>query len=384
MEKARIAIVGAGAMGSGIAQVAATAGHRVTLYDPYPQALGKSREVMSKGLDYLESKGRIPSAESIMSRLEFTQELASLKDSEWVIEAIIENEEIKKNLFRELESLVSEETILATNTSSLSVTSLASACQYPGRFLGIHFFNPAPRMPLVEVVPALQTQSEVVERALELISSWGKDPVRAQDSPGFIVNRVARPFYGEALRILEEGKADIPTIDWAMEALGGFRMGPFKLMDYIGHDVNYVVTETVFRSMYYDRRYIPSLVQKRLLDAGWLGRKSGRGFYDYRPGAQNPEPDQEETRGKQIVDRILAMLINEAVDALYMGVASEEDLDLAMTRGVNYPKGLIQWGREIGFEKVLSLLDNLQHETHDDRYRASPLLRQWVSRSKGI
>lgn len=382
MEKERVAVVGAGAMGTGMAQVALAAGHPVRIYDPYPEALEKSRASLRKGLDYLESKGKIPSAEALAFRASFHQELGALKDSDWVLEAIVENEEIKKKLFAELEAVVSDQTILATNTSSLSVTALARACQRPERFLGIHFFNPAPRMALVEVIPALQTDPAMLKRALALIASWSKVPVQAQDSPGFIVNRVARPFYGEALRILEEGKADIPTIDWAMEALGGFRMGPFKLMDYIGHDVNYVVTETVFRAMYYDRRYIPSLVQKRLVDAGWLGRKSGRGFYDYRPQAPTPAPRQDEAEGRQILDRILAMLINEAVDALYMGVASEEDLDRAMTRGVNYPKGLIQWGRDIGFEKVLYTLDRLQQQTHDDRYRASPLLRQWAAESK--
>lgn len=379
-----VGVVGAGAMGTGIAQVAATAGHKVLIYDPYPEALVRSQLSLKDNLQFLESKGKISGAEAILDRVQPQDELAGLQSCDLIIEAIVEKEEVKKQLFAELENIVSDACILATNTSSLSVTSLASACQRPERFLGLHFFNPAPRMPLVEVIGAIQTDSARVKEAASLMAAWGKTPVLAKDSPGFIVNRVARPFYGEALRMLEEGFADIPTIDWAMETLGGFPMGPFKLMDYIGHDVNYVVTETVFRAMYYDRRYMPSLTQLRLLDAGWLGRKSQRGFYDYRPEAPIVTATEDEEKGQQILDRILIMLINEAVDALFMGVATAEDLDLAMTKGVRYPKGLIQWAREIGPKKVLEKLDALQQTTHDDRYRASPLLRQWAHGSVSL
>jgi 3-hydroxybutyryl-CoA dehydrogenase len=240
----------------------------------------------------------------------------------------------------------------------------------------LHFFNPAPLMALVEIVPALQSSSDIVEECYELMKAWQKIPVLAKDTPGFIVNRLARPFYGEALRIHEEGIADPATIDWAMTELGGFRMGPFSLMDYIGHDVNFKVTETVFSAFYYDPRYRPSFTQQRLVDAGFLGRKSGRGFYNYQKGATKPEPKREEALGQKIVDRIRLMLINEAADALFLKIATREDLDLAMTKGVNYPKGLLAWADELGINRVVEGLDDLYHEYLEDRYRCSPLLRR--------
>ena len=248
--------------------------------------------------------------------------------------------------------------------------------------IGIHFFNPAPLMKLVEIIPAVQTGKETLGRTVDLIQSWGKTTVVAKDTPGFIVNRVARPFYGEALRILEEGLADVPTIDWAMTDLGGFRMGPFTLMDYIGHDVNYTVTETVFESFFYDPRYKPSFTQKRLMEAGYLGRKSGRGFFDYREGVKNPEPTKDKKLGKQIVWRILVMLINEAADALYLNIASRDDIELAMTKGVNYPKGLLQWADEKGINHCVTTLDRLHGEYLEDRYRCSPLLRRMAREGK--
>jgi 3-hydroxybutyryl-CoA dehydrogenase len=246
----------------------------------------------------------------------------------------------------------------------------------PQRVLGLHFFNPPPLMALVEVIPAIQTSEHILSDAKDLMQAWGKTPVVAKDTPGFIVNRVARPYYGEALRIYEEGIADMATIDWALTAIAGFRMGPFALMDYIGHDVNYVVTETVFQSFFYDPRYKPSFSQKRLMEAGWLGRKRGRGFYDYSEGAAMPEPVRDELLGGQIVERVVAMLINEAVEALYLQVASAQDLELAMTKGVNYPKGLLQWCDEWEAGKVLYLLDSLYQQYGEDRYRASVLLRR--------
>lgn len=214
------------------------------------------------------------------------------------------------------------------------------------------------------------------------MEQWGKIPVIAKDTPGFIVNRVARPFYGEAIRMYEEGIADIATIDWAMTEIGGFRMGPFALMDYIGHDVNYVVTETVFQSFFYDPRYKPSFSQKRLLEAGWLGRKSGKGFYDYIEGAVQPVPAKDEVLGKEIFERILAMLINEAADALLLGVASAADLETAMTRGVNYPKGLLSWCDEWGVNNCLEKLDSLYDLYREDRYRASAMLRRHAAADK--
>jgi 3-hydroxybutyryl-CoA dehydrogenase len=233
-------------------------------------------------------------------------------------------------------------------------------------------------MPLVEIIPAVQTSEKVLNDSRALVESWGKVTVLAKDTPGVIVNRVARPFYGEALRIYEEGIADFATIDWAMTELGGFRMGPFTLMDYIGNDVNYTVTETVFAAFYYDPRYKPSFTQKRHSEAGYLGRKSGKGYFDYSENAVNPEPNKDEVLGKQILNRILCMLINEAVDAKFLNIASANDIDLAMTKGVNYPKGLLAWSNEIGLENVLQTLSDLQEEYGEDRYRPSALMRRMV------
>jgi len=377
-----IGVVGAGAMGAGIAQVAATAGHKVWVYDTNAAALQRAEKNHEVLLQKLAQKGRIEDAEAVLKRLHYTDNLNELSNCRLVIEAIIENLEIKKHVFGALEQQVCDECILATNTSSLSVTSIASACRLPNRVLGLHFFNPAPLMALVEVVPAIQTDAALVTEAKELMQHWGKTPVIAKDTPGFIVNRVARPFYGEAIRIYEEGIASIATIDWAMKELGGFRMGPFELMDYIGHDVNYVVTETVWQSFFYDPRYKPSFSQKRLLEAGWLGRKSGRGFYNYAEGAEQPQPEKDLKIGQGIVDRILAMLINEAADALHYNIASAQDLELAMTKGVNYPKGLLAWADELGTARVLGLLDSLFDIYHEERYRASMLLRMAVAKGQ--
>jgi 3-hydroxybutyryl-CoA dehydrogenase len=293
-----------------------------------------------------------------------------------VIEAIIENLDIKKSVFKQLEGIVDQDCILATNTSSLSVAAIAAACKHANRVVGIHFFNPAPLMKLVEIIPAIQTEDATLKKSKDLIDGWGKTTVVVKDTPGFIVNRVARPFYGESLRILEEGIADVATIDWALKELAGFRMGPFTLMDYIGNDVNYTVTETVFKAFYNDPRYKPAFTQKRLSEAGYLGRKTGRGYYDYAEGAKNPEANKDEVLGQEIVDRVVAMLINEAADAVFWNVASGEDIDLAMTKGVNYPKGLLKWADEIGIQTCVDRLDALYDEYHEDRYRCSPILRR--------
>lgn len=370
-----VGIIGSGAMGSGIAQVAAMAGHEVLVYDNNDTALQKSEAGLRQILQKLQEKGKIKDVAIILERLRFVNSLNAFSDCGLVIEAIVERLDVKKKVFAELETVVSEECILASNTSSLSIASIASACKKAERVIGIHFFNPAPLMALVEVVPAIQTESSLPERVKQLLIQWGKVPVMAKDTPGFIVNRVARPFYGEALRIYEEGIADMATIDWAMTELGGFKMGPFTLMDYIGHDVNYVVTETVFQSFFYDERYKPSFSQKRLLEAGWLGRKSGKGFYDYAPGAKAAAPLKDEKLGKQIVERILFMLINEAADALFWNIATKEDIELAMTKGVNYPKGLLYWCDELGADYVSAGLDSLYDTYREPRYRASVLLR---------
>jgi 3-hydroxybutyryl-CoA dehydrogenase len=268
--------------------------------------------------------------------------------------------------------------VLATNTSSLSITSIAAACTKPARVVGIHFFNPAAIMPLVEIIPGMATAPEIVSLSKSLIDSWGKTTVLVKDTPGFIVNRVARPYYSEALRIYEEGIADMASIDWAMKEIGGFKMGPFELMDMIGHDVNYVVTETVWKEFYYDPKFKPALSQKRLVEAGYLGRKSGKGFYSYAPGEVLPHPDKNQMKGREIVNRIVVMLINEAADTLYLGIASKNDIDLAMTKGVNYPKGLLKWADEIGINEVVKQLTTLKDFYEEDRYRISPILKNMV------
>ncbi|MNU14508.1 3-hydroxyadipyl-CoA dehydrogenase [compost metagenome] len=372
-----IGIVGCGAMGNGIAQVAAMAGHTVVVYDNNAAALDKARQSTEKTLQKLAEKGKIADAQALLAQYTYSSDLAALKDSGLIIEAIIENLDIKKAVFAQLEALVQDSCILASNTSSLSIASIAAACKKSERVIGIHFFNPAPVMALVEIIPAIQTREGLADEIKALMLQWKKVPVLTKDTPGFIVNRVARPFYGEAIRIMEEGLASKEDIDLAMTQAGGFKMGPFMLTDYIGHDVNYIVTETVFQSFYYDPKYRPAFAQKRLLEAGWLGRKSGKGFYNYEQGEPALTTTLSEKEQKAIVERILFMLINEAVEALYLNIATAADLDLAMTKGVNYPKGLLQWCDELGADYVLAGLDALYNTYHDDRYRASALLRKY-------
>ncbi len=380
----KIGIVGAGSMGSGIAQVAAQCGHKVVLYDTNRGQLDLAEGNLHKLMTSMVEKGKISQeiATQTKSMITYSTEMLNFAGCGLVIEAIIENLAIKKSVFEQLESVVGENCILASNTSSLSIASIAASCKKAHRVLGIHFFNPAPLMPLVEIIPAVQTSPETTSVARNLIDSWKKVTVLTKDTPGFIVNRVARPFYGEALKIYEEGLADFATIDWAMTALGGFKMGPFTLMDYIGNDINYTVTETVFTSFYYDPRYRPSFTQKRHSEAGWYGRKSGRGYYDYAEGAILPTPIQDMELGGTILRRILVMLINEAIDAVFLNIATAQEIDLAMTKGVNYPKGLLAWANEIGLDVVLKELEDLQQTYGDDRYRASVLLRKMVKNNQ--
>ena len=379
----KVSVIGAGTMGMGIAQIAATKGHKVCLYDNYDGAIENANKRIKKILNRLVEKKRITDLEKkeIINRIHFSTKLDEIQKSNIVIEAIIENIKIKKDIFSKIEEIVDKDCILASNTSSLSIASIASACDHAERVIGIHFFNPAPLMPLVEIIPAIQTSENTLIEAKKIIDGWEKVSVITKDTPGFIVNRVARPFYGEAIRIYEEGIADFATIDWSMKEIGGFKMGPFELMDYIGNDINYIVTETVFRSFYFDPRYKPSFTQKRMMEAGYLGRKTGRGFYDYN---NNNKPNEKNNRklGKKILWRILCMLINEASDALFLNIASKEDIDLAMTKGVNYPKGLLAWADEIGIDNVLKQLEELYNEYCEDRYRPSPLLRKMARENK--
>jgi len=315
---------------------------------------------------------------ALMGRIYYIKDLETLADCDMVIEAIVENMKVKQQVFGSLEAVVSDRCILASNTSSLSITEIAASCNLPQRVMGIHFFNPAPLMKLVEIIPAMQSDTDLVTTAQKTIDGWGKYTVRAKDTPGFIVNKVARPFYSEAIKMYEEGIADPATIDWALTELGGFRMGPFTLTDYIGHDVNYKVTESVWKAFYYDGRYKPSFAQKKLVEAGYLGRKAEKGWYDYGSNAVKPTPNKDGELGNTILHRVLAMLINEAADTVYLGICSEADVETAMTKGVNYPKGLLAWGKEIGYGKVVDLLDSLYDRYHEERYRVSPWLRDRV------
>ncbi|MCK8480818.1 3-hydroxyacyl-CoA dehydrogenase NAD-binding domain-containing protein [Psychroserpens algicola] len=386
-----VGIIGSGTMGSGIAQVAATAGCQVKLYDTNQAALDKAKASLENILSRLIEKGRIDTNEKtrIQGNINYVNSLKDLGDSNLTIEAIIENLDIKQKVFSELEGYVSEDCIIASNTSSLSIASIAASLKKPERCIGIHFFNPAPLMKLVEVIPAIQTSKEVLQKSIETISDWKKVVAVAKDTPGFIVNRVARPFYGEALRIYEEGIADFETIDHSLKTLGGFRMGPFELMDFIGNDVNYTVTETVFTAFYFDPRYKPAFTQKRFAEAGYLGRKSGKGYYDYDANgklisrhAEGVSDSHNTELAEQIFNRVLVMLINEAADALFLNIASAEDIDNAMTKGVNYPKGLLTWADEKGIDWCVNTMDELYNDYHEDRYRCSPLLRKMHRENK--
>ena len=289
-----IGVVGSGAMGTGIAQVAAVAGHTVLLFDARDGAAQAACDSIRKVLTMLVDKGRMNSeqATAAVSRLHAASSLSEFKQSALVVEAIVENLEMKQQLFTSLEAIVTNDCILATNTSSISITSIGAKLKHPARLVGMHFFNPVPLMALVEVISGLATSPAVADCIDATAKAWGKLPVRATSTPGFIVNRVARPFYAEALRLLLEQAADPASIDAVMRESGGFRMGPFELMDLIGHDVNFAVTQSVFEAYYNDPRFTPSIIQKELLNAGYLGRKSGRGFYSYGPDIPAPAVQQ--------------------------------------------------------------------------------------------
>jgi 3-hydroxybutyryl-CoA dehydrogenase len=374
-------------MGSGIAQVAASHGHRVILVDADPHALDRARAGIEQAMRRETEKGRLDAAAAgeIMGRIHYHGEgLDAFADCALVIEAIVERLDAKREAFARLQRVVADDCVLATNTSSLAIAAIASACTRSERVIGVHFFNPVPVMPLVEIIPWLGTAPHVTAETRALVDGWKKTTVLAADTPGFIVNRVARPFYGEGLRIHDEGIADAATIDWAMRELGGFRMGPFELIDLIGLDVNFAVTNAVYQGLFFDSRYRPSLTQQRLVESGRLGRKTGRGFYDYRDGATKPAPTADRALGTRILDRILVMLINEAVDAVHWRVASPADIDLAVTKGVNYPKGLLAWGAELGMDRVLAGLTALREEYGEERYRPSVLLTRMVRDGRAL
>lgn len=454
-------------MGGGIAQVAAAAGHSVLLFDAMDGVAQKAKARLRTGFDGLISKKKIDrsTADAILQRIEVISSIEALRGARLVVEAIKEDLEVKRRLFAQLEAITGVDTILATNTSSISITAIARDAARPGQIVGMHFFNPAPVMKLVEIVSGVATDPAVAKTLFDLAMRWDKEPVFAKSTPGFIVNRVARPYYGEALRLLEEGVLDCLTIDTLMTEGGGFRMGPFKLMDLIGNDVNFAVSESVFTAYYQEPRFRPSIMQRELVNAGHLGVKTGRGFYDYTesssaatPAATLPDSGAEqlpadfivgrdfevdgveisttdgrtarlrEFQGQKpviicdlsnsdsrsprvgytaspavpanvlarftatlhargtaatplpdypglVVMRILALIVNEAFETMLQGVASEMDLDKAMRFGVNYPRGPVEWARNIGLLRVLSVLDNLFDATRDSRYRASVALR---------
>lgn len=305
---ATVAVIGAGTMGAGIAQLAATHGHKVLLFDLAEEPLEKAMTKMMASLSRLVTKGKFTEQQvsDLRQRIVLVTDLASLADADIVIEAIVEDLAIKRKLFSDLEGLVDERTVLASNTSSLSISALARGMAHPSRFVGMHFFNPAPVMKLVEVIAGIDSDPAVLSEVQQLATSWRKVAVQAKSTPGFIVNRVARPYYAEALRLVEEGFGSPATIDTVLTACGGFRMGPFALTDLIGHDVNYAVTESVYHAFYQDSWFKPSLVQKDLVDAGHLGRKSGKGFYHYSDSAaktgQSPSPSQSKGKSQSLAD----------------------------------------------------------------------------------
>jgi 3-hydroxybutyryl-CoA dehydrogenase len=408
-----VGVVGAGTMGAGIAEAAARAGCPVRLHDPFPEAIARGLERIEKSLRRSAERGSISDddAKAALARVEAAEKLEALTGCDVVIEAAPEDRAIKEDLFRRLDAACPAPAVLATNTSSLSVTAIGATVADPGRVVGMHFFNPAPVMRLVEVVAGAQSRSEAVQTAEELAQRMGKTPVRASDTPGFIVNRVARPFYGEALRMLGEGIAGVEAIDATMRELG-YRMGPFELIDLIGVDVNLAVTRSVWEATFYEPRYRPHSIQARLAEAGMHGRKTGRGFYGYdadgkklgpsegvepvrppeaAPGIALPGgieaaativagrlglPESALDDGRAaIAARMLAMLVNEAVFAVDDGVASPEGVDTALRLGANHPKGPFQWMSELGPGLAFALMDGLWDWYREERYRPAPGLR---------
>jgi 3-hydroxybutyryl-CoA dehydrogenase len=388
----RIGVLGSGTMGAGIAQVAAEAGLQVLLHDPLPGAVERARQRIGAFLDKRVEKGQLTAGarQEALDRIEPRDTIQGLAAAELVVEAIPEELSLKQDAFRLLDAATSPATLLATNTSSLSIGRIASATTHPERVLGMHFFNPVPLMALVEVIAGPHTDPKACDRAAQVATRLGKTAVRAADTPGFIVNRVARPFYLESLRIVGDGAAGVAEVDAALRSIG-FRMGPFELVDAIGLDVNFAVSQSVYEQFFFDPRYRPHPLQRMLLDAGRLGRKAGGGFYDYGADGgrvavwsgveQRPAgPRIAGLSEQQIAARVLATIVNEAASAVADGVATPEAIDTAMRLGTNYPSGPLEWGERIGLDHVIHTMDALHATVPDGRYRVVPLLRQLAER----
>ncbi len=381
--RAHVAVIGAGAMGTGIAQVAAAAGHPVSLVDAGPGAAAAAIARLAATLERLVGKGRLAPEEApaILSRLQTVSLITDLPECGLVIEAVPEVLDLKQRIFTEVARHQPSTTLLATNTSSLDIGAIAEPVPDPERVLGLHFFNPPPVMRLVEVIHAATTSEAYLRHATLMMTHWGKTPVQCASTPGFIVNRVARPFYGEAQRIVESGVADAATVDWILRERGGFPMGPLELTDFIGQDVNLAVGTSVWEQTGRDERYAPTGLQQSLVAAGTLGRKSGAGIYRYAADGARIVPDPDLGLAERLVGgpiatdplaRTIAMLVNEAVDLVHRGEASAEDVDTAMRLGVRYPQGPIAWGRAIGFDVVAAQIAALDEAYPGGRYRPSP------------
>jgi 3-hydroxybutyryl-CoA dehydrogenase len=388
-----LGVLGAGTMGAGIAQVAAEAGLAVVVHDPIDGATERARERIGGFLQRKVEKEQLDAADAddAMGRLRAVESVEALTGADLVVEAIPEELTLKQEAFRRLDAVAAPTTILATNTSSLSVAAVGAATRDPGRVVGMHFFNPVPLMALVEVIAGPMTRPDVTEATALVARRLGKTPVIAADTPGFIVNRVARPYYLEAFRIVGEGVADVEEIDEAMRGIG-FKMGPFELIDAIGADVNFAVSRSVFEQFFGDPRYRPHPLQRTLVEAGRLGRKTSGGCYDYDADGGRGEvwaglarratgPRSVPLDSAQIEARILAAIVNEAASAVADGVAAPSAVDTAMRLGTNWPDGPLAWGERIGLSSVVHTLDALHAAVPDGRYRTVPLLRSLAETS---
>jgi 3-hydroxybutyryl-CoA dehydrogenase len=401
MSAERIGVVGAGTMGAGIAQIAALGGIDVSLHDPVPEALEQGLSKVREGLDKGASRGRWSEAEVDMAidRVSPAKDLDKLAGCELVIEAAPEDLELKRSLFAQLAEACGPEAVLATNTSSLPVTAIASGAPDPSQVVGMHFFNPPPLIELVEIVAGAESSEAALELATETGKRMGRTPIRAADGPGFLANRLARPFFLEPLRLLGEGAATHEQIDLACRLGGGFRMGPFELMDLIGIDVNFRVARSFFEQSYGEPRWRPSTIPGQMVAAGRLGRKSGRGYYEYGDGPYRPEDpgvdvehpvlDEDglgELAGPEaavVLPRLIAQIVNEAAFAIEDRIGSPADMDTAMRLGFNWPLGPIEWSEQIGLARAVGLLDE-QRELRGEAYRAAPLLRRAAAEGSAL